>query len=40
VTSVIASLLWPGSPIWSDAAAKRAIERLMAYDQTRGGRLP
>jgi hypothetical protein len=35
VTSVITPLLWRGSPIWSDAAARRAIEGLMAYEAKR-----
>jgi len=35
VTSVLAQLLWPGSPIWSDSSAKRALEELMKYDQKR-----
>jgi hypothetical protein len=35
VTSVLPQLLWSGSPIWSDAAAKRALEALMAYEQKR-----
>jgi hypothetical protein len=35
VTSVLPQLLWPGSPVWSDATAKRALEALMAYEQKR-----
>ena len=35
VTSVLPQLLWSGSPIWSDAAAKRALEALMAFEQKR-----
>jgi len=35
VTSVVPQLLWSGSPIWSDAAAKHALEALMAYEQKR-----
>ena len=35
VTSVLAQLLWSGSPIWSDAGAKRALEALMAFEQKR-----
>jgi hypothetical protein len=31
-TSVIYSLLWSGSPIWSDPESRRALEALIAYD--------
>jgi hypothetical protein len=34
-TSVIYSLLWSGSPIWSDPQSRRALEALIAYDATR-----
>ena len=37
VTSVISQLLWSGSPIWSDLAARRAIEGLTNYDPKRRG---
>jgi hypothetical protein len=32
-TTVPAPLLWPGSPIWSDSVARRAIEGLLAYEK-------
>jgi hypothetical protein len=35
VTSVLPQLLWAGSPIWSDAMAKRALEALIAFEQKR-----
>jgi len=35
VTSVLVPLLWSGSPIWSNPAAKRAIEGLLAYEPKR-----
>ena len=34
-TSVIFSLLWPGSPVWSNETARRALEQLTEYDQRR-----
>lgn len=37
-THVISSLLWPGSPIWTDAATRRAVEALIAYDAKRSAR--
>jgi hypothetical protein len=37
VTSVFFQLLWPGSPIWSDPAGKRAIEQLTAFDTKKKG---
>lgn len=33
VTSVLTQLLWSGSPIWSDAAARRALEALIGYER-------
>ena len=33
VTSVLTPLLWTGSPIWSDATARRTIEGLMSYQR-------
>ena len=33
VTSVLPQLLWSGSPIWSDAAARRALEGLIAFEK-------
>jgi hypothetical protein len=32
ITSVLPQLLWSGSPIWSDAAARQSIEALMAFE--------
>jgi hypothetical protein len=37
-TYVISSLLWPGSPIWTDAATRQAVEALIAYDAKRSVR--
>ena len=37
-TYVISSLLWPGSPIWTDAATRWAVEALIAYDTKRSVR--
>jgi hypothetical protein len=37
-TYVISSLLWPGSPVWSDAATRQAVEALIAYDAKRSVR--
>ncbi|MGH7615596.1 MAG: hypothetical protein ACREPM_00030 [Gemmatimonadaceae bacterium] len=34
-TSVPLALLWPGSPIWSDAPARRALEALIDYASQR-----
>lgn len=37
-TYVISSLLWPGSPIWTNVATRRAVEALIAYDAKRAVR--
>lgn len=34
-TTVLFALLWPGSPIWSDALAHRALDALMEYTSQR-----
>jgi hypothetical protein len=33
-TTVLPALLWPGSPIWFDAAMKPALEQLIEYTAT------
>ena len=35
VTAVLPQLLWSGSPIWSDAGARRALEALIVLQQKR-----